>query len=61
MKLNATITPEQMEQLYPHIRCDDWEEVFEEEYVFTNPHPSMIIIMHLLGITTYQDPYQRNT
>lgn len=55
MKLMATITPEQMDQLYRHIDCEDWAEVFEEEYVFLNPTPAMIIIMKLLDIVTYTD------
>ena len=55
MKLMATITPEQMAKLHPHIDCDDWAEVFDEEYVFVNPTPAMIVIMKLLEVVTYTD------
>jgi hypothetical protein len=61
MKLMATITLEQMHKLYPHIDCDDWAEVFEEEYVFYNPTPAFQIIMKLMEIVTYTDiPEQAN-
>lgn len=61
MKIMATITAEQMEKLYPHIDCEDWAEVFEEEYVFYQPTPSFFLIMKLMGITTYTDiPDQAN-
>lgn len=55
MKLMATITAEQMAKLYSHIDCEDWAEVFEEEYVFVNPTPAMIVIMKLMEIVTYTD------
>jgi hypothetical protein len=55
MKLMATITSEQMDQLHRHIDCRDWAEVFDEEYVFVDPTPAMIIIMKLLDIVTYTD------
>lgn len=55
MKLMATITLEQMAKLYPHIDCDDWAEVFEEEYVFVNPTPAFQIIMKLMDVVTYTD------
>lgn len=61
MKLMATITPAQMAKLYPHIDCDDWAEVFEEEYVFVNPTPAFQIIMKLMDVVTYTDiPEQAN-
>ena len=61
MKLMATITPEQMEKLHRHIDCRDWAEVFDEEYVFVDPTPAMVIIMNLLEIVTYTDiPEQAN-
>jgi len=55
MKLMATITPEQMDLLYPSIDSEDWAEVFEEEYIFYNPSDSQLVIMALLGIVTYKD------
>jgi hypothetical protein len=55
MKLMATITPEQMDKLYSHIDCEDWAEVFEEEYVFCNPTPAFQVIMKLMEIVTYTD------
>ena len=44
-----------MAKLHPHIDCDDWAEVFDEEYVFVNPTPAMIVIMKLLEVVTYTD------
>jgi len=55
MKLMATITEEQMTKLYPHINCREWAEVFDEEYVFVDPSPAMVVIMKLMEIVTYTD------
>lgn len=55
MKLMATITSEQMAKLHPHIDCEDWAEVFEEEYLFVNPTPAFKIMLALLDIVTYTD------
>jgi hypothetical protein len=55
MRLMATITAEQMPKVYAHIQCDQWAEVFEEEYVFVNPSPAFKIMLALLDVVTYTD------
>lgn len=56
MKLMATITPEQMAKIRDHIDCDQWVEIFEEEYVFYNPTERFRLIMCLFDIPTYSEP-----
>lgn len=60
--LMATISPQQMQVLYDHIDCEDWAEVWEQEYVIVNPTPQMLTVMLLMDIKTSTDiPFEAMT
>lgn len=55
MKICCSMTDEEFDKIERYIKCDDWSNPIEGEYIFYNPSYLFRWALALNGIETWQD------
>lgn len=53
MKLLCTMTNEEFLKIEPYIKCREWSNPIQDEYIFYDATDEFQIILALFSITTY--------
>jgi hypothetical protein len=55
MKILCTMSDDEFEQVKRYLKCDDWSNPMQDEYIFYNPSDMFRWALALNGIETWQD------
>lgn len=55
LKIYATIDPNDFAKIERYIKCDQWANPLEDEYVFYNPSLMFQYVLKFYNIQTYRD------
>jgi hypothetical protein len=54
MKISATITDGEFEQIKYYIDCKDWANPIQDEFIFYEPTQRFLLILALFNIAIYE-------
>lgn len=60
MKIWATMTDQEFAAIERYIKCDDWANPMEGEFVFYNPSEMFKLVLALNNIETWVDSEEDN-
>jgi hypothetical protein len=55
MKISASITDQEFEQIKDHIHCREWANPMQDEFIFYDPTEEFLVILALFSIEYSRD------